>query len=210
MTIVSLVRHGFVHNPRQVYYGRLPGFTLAELGRAQAAVAGRLLAREGVVAIYHSPMQRAAETAALIQAELPAAVPIMESGLLNEILSSYDGRPAEEMARRHWDFYSDVAPPFETPEAILARVREFFELVLADHTGQHVVGVSHGDPIAFAILWASGLLVTGEARQRLEVCGVPEGYPSPACVASFYFADNGAGELIGFRYRWPGEELMGR
>ncbi len=51
MTRISLVRHGLVHNPDQLYYGRLPGFRLAEKGRAQAAAAGRALATESVAAI---------------------------------------------------------------------------------------------------------------------------------------------------------------
>ena len=36
LTVVHLVRHGEVHNPDGVLYGRLPGFHLSELGRAMA------------------------------------------------------------------------------------------------------------------------------------------------------------------------------
>ena len=35
-TVVHLLRHGEVHNPEGVLYGRLPGYRLSELGRAMA------------------------------------------------------------------------------------------------------------------------------------------------------------------------------
>ena len=35
-TIVHLLRHGEVHNPRGVLYGRMSGFQLSELGRTMA------------------------------------------------------------------------------------------------------------------------------------------------------------------------------
>ena len=48
-TLVHLVRHGEVHNPEGILYGRLPGYHLSDLGRqmAEAVVpffAGRDLA----------------------------------------------------------------------------------------------------------------------------------------------------------------------
>ena len=36
-TRVHVVRHGEVHNPDGILYGRLPGFRLSDTGRAQAA-----------------------------------------------------------------------------------------------------------------------------------------------------------------------------
>ena len=64
-TIVHLVRHGEVHNPEGVLYGRLPGFRLSELGRSQAETVGRVLGTgHDIVSIVASPLQRAQETAA--------------------------------------------------------------------------------------------------------------------------------------------------
>lgn len=64
-TIVHLVRHGEVHNPEGVLYGRLPGFRLSELGRSQAETVGRVLGQgHDIVSIVASPLQRAQETAA--------------------------------------------------------------------------------------------------------------------------------------------------
>src|SRR5690606_27369261 len=126
MTTVSLVRHGLVHNPTQIYYGRLPGFSLAETGRAQAAAAGHYLAGRSVEAIYCSPMQRAVETAQIIRAQFPTPAPLAECALLNEIHSAYDGQTVEEMERRDWDFYALATPPHEQPADVLNRILQFF------------------------------------------------------------------------------------
>ena len=40
-TVVHLLRHGEVHNPEGVLYGRLPGYHLSELGRQMAELVGR-------------------------------------------------------------------------------------------------------------------------------------------------------------------------
>ena len=42
-TIVHLLRHGEVHNPTKVLYGRLPGYRLSPLGLRMAAVAADAL-----------------------------------------------------------------------------------------------------------------------------------------------------------------------
>ena len=36
LTKVHVMRHGEVHNPEQVLYGRLPGYYLSDRGQAQA------------------------------------------------------------------------------------------------------------------------------------------------------------------------------
>jgi broad specificity phosphatase PhoE len=199
-TKVSLVRHGLVYNPVEVYYGRLPGFFLADEGRAQAISAGRHLASQSIDAIFHSPQQRAAETAALIRAQLPDSVPLTECALLNEIYSPYDGQTVAEMTHREWDFYSEVGPPYEQPQDILDRLMRFFRYAREQYPGQHVVGVSHADPIAFAIMWAKGRALVPEKRKDLLDCGVTDSYPAPASISTFTFADHD--ELIVADYRY--------
>ena len=63
-TIVHLMRHGEVHNPQGVLYGRLPGFHLSELGRQMARRVGATLADRDIVRVVASPLERAQETAA--------------------------------------------------------------------------------------------------------------------------------------------------
>lgn len=92
-TLISLVRHGEVANPEQVYYGRLPGFALSELGRRQATMAGQYLHPLSPSTIYHSPLLRARQTAELIADNLSGEVQVAECAHLIEIHSPFDGRP---------------------------------------------------------------------------------------------------------------------
>ena len=67
-TVVHLLRHGEVHNPDGILYGRLPGFRLSANGRDQAEIVAKSLADADLAAVVASPMQRAQETAAPIAA----------------------------------------------------------------------------------------------------------------------------------------------
>src|SRR5665809_35607 len=67
-TVVHLLRHGEVHNPEGVLYGRLPGYHLSELGRQMAERAAGHLAGHDVTHLVASPLERAQETAAPLAA----------------------------------------------------------------------------------------------------------------------------------------------
>jgi broad specificity phosphatase PhoE len=87
-TVVHLLRHGKVHNPDGVLYGRIPGYRLADEGRAQAETVAEYLAAADVTAVVASPLQRAQETAAPIAAshglEIVTEDGLIESGNLFE------------------------------------------------------------------------------------------------------------------------------
>ena len=68
-TTVHVLRHGEVHNPDKILYGRLSDFHLSELGRQMAKVAAEALADRDVTYVVSSPLERAQETAAPIAAE---------------------------------------------------------------------------------------------------------------------------------------------
>jgi broad specificity phosphatase PhoE len=67
-TVVHLLRHGEVHNPTGVLYGRLPDFHLSDLGQEMAEMVGAHLADHDVTAVVASSLDRAQETAAPIAA----------------------------------------------------------------------------------------------------------------------------------------------
>ena len=67
-TVVHLLRHGEVHNPEGVLYGRLPGYHLSELGRQMARLVADHLADRDITYVVASPLERAQETAAPIAA----------------------------------------------------------------------------------------------------------------------------------------------
>ena len=63
-TVVHLLRHGEVHNPDKILYGRLPGFRLSETGSTRPRSWPKAFTDIDLVAVLASPMQRAQETAA--------------------------------------------------------------------------------------------------------------------------------------------------
>ncbi|MGB3323115.1 MAG: histidine phosphatase family protein, partial [Mycolicibacterium fortuitum] len=62
---LHLVRHGEVHNPERILYGRLPGYRLSRAGRAMAQAAADSLVADGrpVTDLRCSPLQRTQESA---------------------------------------------------------------------------------------------------------------------------------------------------
>ncbi|QDY78401.1 histidine phosphatase family protein [Streptomyces qinzhouensis] len=62
-TVVHVLRHGEVHNPDGVLYGRRPGYHLSELGRQMADKVADALADRDIRHVVSSPLERAQETA---------------------------------------------------------------------------------------------------------------------------------------------------
>ncbi len=63
VTVVHLMRHGEVHNPDGVLYGRRAGYHLSELGRRMADRVAEHLADRDITYVVASPLERAQETA---------------------------------------------------------------------------------------------------------------------------------------------------
>ena len=62
-TIVHLMRHGEVHNPAGVLYGRIKGYNLSELGHEMAATVAESLKSNDITHLVASPLERAQQTA---------------------------------------------------------------------------------------------------------------------------------------------------
>ena len=64
-TRIHLVRHGEVHNPDGVLYGRLPNFGLSQLGHQMAEASADHIRSSGakVSRLLVSPLQRTLESA---------------------------------------------------------------------------------------------------------------------------------------------------
>jgi broad specificity phosphatase PhoE len=63
-TTVHLLRHGEVHNPTGVLYGRMDGYHLSDLGSQMAQRVADSIADRDITHIVSSPLERAQETAA--------------------------------------------------------------------------------------------------------------------------------------------------
>jgi broad specificity phosphatase PhoE len=62
-TVVHLLRHGEVHNPKGILYGRLPDFHLSDVGRKMAERVADTLSDHDITHLISSPLERAQETA---------------------------------------------------------------------------------------------------------------------------------------------------
>ena len=185
-TRLSFVRHGEVQNPKRIFYGRLPGFGLSEAGRRQAYAAAESLRKAPLRALYTSELLRARETADIIQSAHAELVPI-PSPLLLEVYSPYEGTPYRVMEGRGWDLYNSMPAGYEQPADVLARVHQFIARMRVRHSGEHIVAVTHGDPIAFLILWAHGRRVGPQSQAALYEIGIPGGYPQPASITTLTY-----------------------
>ncbi|MDJ0465627.1 histidine phosphatase family protein [Streptomyces sp. H27-C3] len=63
LTVVHLMRHGEVHNPDGVLYGRRSGYHLSDLGRQMADRVAEHLEGRDITHVVASPLERAQETA---------------------------------------------------------------------------------------------------------------------------------------------------
>ena len=189
---IHLVRHGEVHNPQQVLYGRLSGFRLSDQGRRQAEAAGRHLAGQSIRSVFTSPMLRAQQTAEAIIG-YHKGLKLHTEDLLNEVCTPFEGLSGSEIDARNGDMYSGTADCFEQPEDIVARARRFIGRHLHGNAGQAVIGVTHGDVIVFTVLWAMGQALTPSNKNRLKKAGFPASYPALASITTLIF-NSGSGE----------------
>jgi len=183
-TTLYLMRHGHVHNPTNILYGRLPGFRLSELGIQQAQAAGEWLAGKPIKAIYSSPMERARQTASIVAQRHDALTPRID-GRIIEVLTPYEGRPNSELAAAGWDLYSGNEPPYESPGMVLSRVQDFMAHIASAHMDETVVAVAHGDILVFPWLCAQGVEPDALMKDRLTEYALPVDYPATASIMTF-------------------------
>ncbi len=196
------MRHGHVHNPSDILYGRLPGFRLSEDGIKQAQAAALWLAGKPLKAIYCSPMERAQQTAAIVAERHAAYSPVIDERII-EVATPYEGRPSAELAAKGWDLYSGNEPPYESPAKVLERVLGFFEHVYQAHKGEAVVAVAHGDVLVFPWLYAQGVEPDALMKDRLVDFALPVDYPATASIMTFSLAGPPRQTLPQVRYDCP-------
>ncbi len=201
-TTLYLMRHGHVHNPTNILYGRLPGFRLSELGVQQAQAAGEWLASKPIKAIYSSPMERARQTASMVARRHEALSPRIDERIL-EVLTPYDGRPTAELAATGWDLYSGNDPPYESPGMVLERVLDFMAHVVSVHGDESVIAVAHGDILVFPWLYAQGVEPDALMKDRLIDYALPVDYPATASIMTFELTGPPREALPRVRYDCP-------
>lgn len=178
------MRHGEVHNPDHILYGRMPGFFLSEAGKGQAHAAGSWLAYKPLTAIYSSPMERAQQTAGIVAGYQANLSPTTDERII-EVSTPYEGQPIDDLAAMGWDLYSGNQPPHEAPGTVLARVLDFFDYVVERYKGGSVTAVAHGDILVFAWLHAQGVEPEALMKDRLQDYALPVEYPATASIMTF-------------------------
>ena len=172
--VVHLVRHGEVHNPDKVLYGRLPGYRLSDRGEAQAVLAAEYLAGRDVGYLVSSPLERARQTAEPIGAVL-GLTPDVDAGLI-EAANSFEGRRiaggnglAELVGNpRNWPYFRNPLRPSwgEPYEEIAARVLAAVLRARDRAEGREAVCVSHQLPIVAVRRHVEGLRLAHDPRKR--------------------------------------------
>lgn len=160
-TVIYVTRHAEVHNPRDIVYGRLPRFRLSEHGRVQARRTADLLAPRPITAIYSSPLLRARQTSEIIGARLPGAA-VHTDSRLTEVRTGYQGE-SNRILKPGFSFYDPRAhEDDETMEDVFARMWAALVALARRHSGQSLVLVSHGDPIAILRVGLEGRALTSK------------------------------------------------
>lgn len=198
-----LLRHGDVHNPDEILYGRMPGFHLSETGRGQASAAARYLADTSLAAIYSSPMERAQETANIVATAQSDNLSVQTDERIIEVYSPYDGTPHAELEETMFDLYTGTADEYEKPTDLQRRTRAFIHAMRQKHPNETIAAVSHGDIVVATFLWVNQYTGEDIGRGVLKDMGLPEHYPSTASVSTITFHSNDPDEIPSFAYRKP-------
>jgi broad specificity phosphatase PhoE len=156
-TVVHLVRHGQVENPRRVLYGRLPGYHLSALGQAQAELLAGHFAGERLAAVLASPLERAQQTAAPIAAahglEVRTDLRLIENSNIFEGAAGNLAWYTLRHPKLWWKLRDLRAPSWgERNVDMVERVHAVVDAVREEFAGRQVVLVSHQAPIWVARL----------------------------------------------------------
>ncbi len=166
-TVVHLLRHGEVHNPEGVLYGRRDGFHLSDLGNRMAQRIADSIGDRDIVHLRVSPLERAQETAQPLAKvrglDIVTDERVIESTNKFEGLNFSEGAMTIVKRPRLWKhLYNPFRPSWGEPsKVIVARMMAAIEDARAAAVGHEAVIVSHQLPI-----WTTRLHV--ENRRQLH------------------------------------------
>ena len=203
ITTVHLLRHGEVHNPTGVLYGRLPGYHLSELGRKMADRITEHLrsTKRDITTVISSPLERAQETALPIAAALGLQVRtdprVIEAENVFEGMTFGVGdgslrRPSQWIHLRN-PFRPSWGEPYRNQVGrMMAAMADGRDLA----RGAEVLVVSHQLPIWVTRCHVEGRRLWHDPRKRQ--CTL-------ASLTSFTYAGN---EIESVSYTEPAKDLL--
>ena len=200
-TIVHLMRHGEVHNPDGVLYGRLPEYFLSDLGHQMAEAAAEFLSKNEIIHLVASPLERAQQTAEPLSKILE--VPITTDERVIEAENLFEGRTfgvgdgALRRPANWWKLRNPFRPSWGEPYAEIAkRMRAAIADARAAAHGHEAVIVSHQLPVWIARRSFEGKTFVHDPRKRQ--CSL-------ASLTSLTFDDD---HFDGFTYSEPAGHLL--
>lgn len=167
---LHLVRHGEVHNPRRVLYGRLPGYGLSVDGRRMARQAAEFVRamERPVAALICSPLQRTQESAEPF-AELFGIAAQVDDRVI-EPTNVFEGRRMLHALVNPWNWRhlrKPALPSWGEPYAdVVGRMNAAMTEAWDAADSGDIVIVSHQLPIWITHLAVAGLPLRHDPRTR--------------------------------------------
>jgi broad specificity phosphatase PhoE len=173
-----LVRHGETDwNIQQRYQGHTD-IELNQTGINQAKILAQELKAEKLDAIYSSDLNRAAQTAAIINngRNLPihklrelreCSFGIWEGKTFKEMEQHFP----EEVARLKGDPVKQIRAGGESRDQLCSRVEQAVQKIIDNHQNQTVLMVAHGGALAVAMEYITGEGLIARSKYWLENAG---------------------------------------
>ena len=200
-TLIHLVRHGEVHNPDGVLYGRLPNFSLSDLGFQMAEAAAKELSESGskITRLISSPLQRTLQSAEPIAKTFGVQVQVEDQ--IIEPSNVFEGhsvnfRTLVRNPRFLLKLYNPYQPSWGEPfSQISKRMLEAMAEAWSSTPSGEVVMVSHQLPIWMVHRQAMGQRLSHDPRKRR--CAL-------SSITTFELSNRGFVEV---EYRDPAKRL---
>ncbi|RJQ77218.1 histidine phosphatase family protein [Pseudonocardiaceae bacterium YIM PH 21723] len=170
-TTVHFLRHGEVHNPEGILYGRLPGFRLSDTGERQAKIVAEFLAGRDITHVVASPLERAQQTARPAvdshRLELATDDRLIESGNRFEGLKVSVGDGALRKPQHWGKLHDPFTPSWGEPYLEIAhRMFAAAHRARAAAEGHEALCVSHQLPIWTLRRFVEGKRLWHDPRKR--------------------------------------------
>ena len=200
-TTVHLLRHGEVHNPTGILYGRMSGYLLSDLGHRMARRVAETIADRDITQVWSSPLERAQQTAQPLADAL--GLPIRTEERVIESSNVFEGKtfgPGDGILRKpsSWKYlWNPFRPSWGEPyDEMVERMQAAVNDARDAAAGHEAVVVSHQLPIWITRLHAEGRSFVHDPRRRqCTLCS----------LTSFVFDDQ---RLVTVTYSEPAGDLI--
>jgi|SRR5680860_30276 len=200
-TVVHLLRHGEVHNPGGILYGRLPGYHLSDLGHQMAERVAKSLTGRDVTYVVASPLDRAQETAK--PSATAFGLRIVTDDRVIEAGNKFEGQHfgvGDGSLRKPWmwkHLYNPFSPSWGEPyKDIAVRMLAAMHDAREAAAGHEALVVSHQLPVWTARCYVEGRRLWHDPRKRQ--CSL-------ASLTTFTYAGD---RVVSVAYSEPAADLV--